>query len=111
MIEAFGDEQRFESGLIEVRMSAVERGDPLVQGREDGEAGFSEFDSDMMTDDILRVLEEGEEIGNELAFDGRELFYDGFGGVDSAPDPAVIVIPMGIAHGMLGMADDGAGEV
>ena len=72
---------------------------------------FPDFDTGVVTDQILRMREEAAEVFEASTFDLRGFLVQGFFGVDESPDTTVVVVPARVTHGVLSVADDGAAEV
>jgi hypothetical protein len=87
------------------------RRDPRFDRGHGGGAEFAELNTRVVADDVLGMREQRQQIGRGGALDLRPVFHDRFAGVHDAPDAAARVVPLGIAHRVLRVADDQAGEI
>ena len=107
LAKTLGHEQRLQQRLFVVRMLL----DPSLQRFQARGSTPAQFEAGMFADQILPVGEQIQQGGEFGSLDSRP-----FGGqrarlVDDAPDAALHVVPTHVAHGVLGVTDDGAGEV
>ena len=104
--------QSFQRGLAERGLVPLPRGQPRIECRDDDVAAESaQPDARVISDDVLRMGEQRKELRHGRAFDVRPVFDHRPPRVDDAPDAALLVVPLRVAHRMLRVADDAAGEV
>ena len=101
----------FKLGLVERGLRARLRSDPRFDGGHGGSAEFAELNARVVADNVLRVGQQRQQRGGRRAFDLRPVFHERFARVDDAPDATTHVVPLRIAHGMLGVPDDQTGEI
>ena len=107
LAKTLGHEQRLQQRLFVVWMLL----DPSIQRFQARSSPPAQFEAGVFADQILPVGEQIQQGGEFGSLDPRP-----FGGqrarlVDDAPDAALHVVPTHVAHGVLGVTDDGAGEV
>ena len=107
LAETLGHENRLEQCLPVVGMGSS----PAVQRLQGGGAAAAQFEADVLADKVLAVGEEIQQGGEFGSLDFWPFGSQRAGGVVDTPDAALHVVPTHVAHRVLGMTDDGTGEV
>ena len=84
---------------------------PGIDSGQGSLAEFPEFNAGMVTNNVLRVCQQIAEVRRTGVFNYRPVCHEGVSGINHAPDPALGMIPAGIAHRILRMSDDRARKI
>ena len=103
--------KRLQRRLRKARPLAIQPRHPPVQGRQHRHPAAPQLNSRMLPHHILRMLQQTQQLRYPRALNARKLPHHRLALVHHPPNPTVLVVPVRIPHGVLGVANDDAAKV